>query len=244
MRKATTDCGRIPISPALFLVRSMNRNVMVGSVLATAALVVTSSFASGFSFTGWFKAFDKTLAPGEQYERNVTVRKYYNISIRFQKENSTSYLSFDDNDSVIVLKDIAGNEVANATGVKNGRAYVKLDNAQVASVAKVFAYSISSYADVDGQPVNDTVLSFSGTTAYLTVKVQYPLASIAGYVTDDLTGEAVGGVIVAAFSDSADVSAAMSIKQSVSDASGKYSMSFDLADSKAMDVYVEGYDVA
>jgi len=222
----------------------MNRNVLVGSVLAAAALIATSSFASGFSFTGFFKAFDKTLAPGEQYTHNITVRKYYNVSIRFQKENSTSYLSFDDSGSVIVLKDSAGNEIANATGVKNGRAYIKMDNVQVASVAKVYAYNISSYADVDGQPVNDTVLSFSGTTAYLTVKVYYPLASIAGYVTDDLTGEAVSDVVVAAFGDGADVSTAMSINQSVSDAGGKYAMSFDLADSKAMDVYVEGYDVA
>jgi hypothetical protein len=222
----------------------MNRNVMVGSVLAAAALIATSSLASGFSFTGFFKAFDKTLAPGEQYERNITVRKYYNVSIRFQKENSTSYLSFDDSDSVIVLKDAAGITIASVNGTKNGRAYVRMDNAQVASVAKVYAYNISSYADVDGQPVNDTVLSFSGTTAYLTVKVYYPLASIAGYVTDDLTGEAVNGVAVAAFSDGADVSTAMSIKQSVSDASGKYAMNFDLTDSKALDVYVEGYDVA
>jgi voltage-gated potassium channel Kch len=222
----------------------MNRNVMVGSVLAAAALIATSSFASGFSFTGLFKAFDKTLAPGEQYTHNITVRKYYNVSIRFQKENSTSYLSFDDSGSVIVLKDAAGNEIANATGVKNGRAYIKMDNIQVASVAKVYAYNISSYADVVAQPVNDTVLSSSGTTAYLTVKVHYPSASISGYVADDLTGELVAGVTVAAFEDGADVSTAMSIKQSVSDASGKYAMSFDLADSKAMDVYVEGYDVA
>ena len=221
----------------------MNRNVMVGSVLAAAALVATSSLASGFSFTGWFKAFDKTLAPGEQYQKNVTVRKYYNVSVRFQKENSTSYLSFDDNDSVIVLKDSAGNAMANAIGVKNGRAYIKLDNVQVASVAKVFAYNISSYADVDGQPVNDTVLSFSGTTAYLTVKVYYPLASIAGYVTDDLTGEAVSDVAVAAFGNGADVNITTAIKQDISNTNGKYAMNFDLTDSKALDVYVEGYDV-
>jgi len=221
----------------------MNRNVMVGSVLAAAALIATSSLASGFSFTGFFKAFDKTLAPGEQYTHNITVRKYYNVSIRFQKENSTSYLSFDDSGSVIVLKDSAGNEVANATGVNNGRAYIKMDNIQVASVAKVYAYNISSYADVDGQPVNDTMLSFSGTSAYITVKVSYPPASIQGYVLDDLTDEPVGGVMVAAFSDSADVGTATAIKQSVSDANGKYAMSFDFADSKAFDVYVEGYDV-
>ena len=222
----------------------MNRNVMVGSVLAAAALIATSSFASGFSFTGLFKAFDKTLAPGEQYERNITVRKYYNVSIRFQKENSSSYLSFDDSGSVIVLKDSAGNEVANATGVKNGRAYVKLDNAQIASVARVYAYNISSYADVDGQPVNDTVLSFSGTSAYLTLKVHYPSASISGYVADDLTGELVAGVTVAAFEDGADVNVTTAIKQDISDTNGRYAMDFDLADSKAMDVYVEGYDVA
>lgn len=221
----------------------MNRNVVAGGALSIVALIATSSLASGVDFTGWFKAFDATIDPGEQYERNITVRRFYNVSVRFQKENSTGYLTFDDNDSVIVLKDAAGTELANATGVKNGRAYVKLSNMQLASVASISATGIGSYADVV-QAVNDTVLSFSGTTAYLTVKVRYPPASVYGYVTDDLTGDSVAGVVVAAFEDGADVNATVALAHVESDAGGRYSMSFDLADSEALDVYVAGYDVA
>jgi hypothetical protein len=222
----------------------MNKNIVAGGALSIVVLIATSSMVSGVNFTGWFKAFDKTLEPGEQYERNVTVRRFYNVSVRFQKENSTSYLSFDDNDSLIVMRDAAGIEVANATGVKNGRAYIKMSNAQLASVASVSATGIGSYADVVAQPVNGTVLSLSGTTAYLTVKVRYPSASMSGYVSDDLTGEAVAGVAVAAFEDGADAATAAAILQDMSGDDGRYAMSFDLADSRAMDVYVAGYDVA
>ena len=159
----------------------------------------------------------------------------------FQKENSSSYLSFDDNDSLIVMRDAAGIEVANATGVKNGRAYIKLSNAQLASVASISATGISGYVDVV-QPVNDTVLSLSGTTAYLTVKVRYPAASISGYVSDDLTGEAVAGIVVAAFDDGANTTTAAAITQATSGGDGRYAMGFDIADSRALDVYVAGYD--
>lgn len=222
----------------------MNRNIIAGSVLSMAALVATSSLASGVNFTGWFKAFDKTLAAGEQYLHNITVRKYYNVSVRFQKETSSSYLSFDDSGSAITLKDAAGGIIANATGVKNGRAYLTMSNVQLASVATVTATGLSSYADVVAQLVNETVLSFSGTSAYITVKVRYPPASIAGFVSDDLTGAPVTGVAVAAFEDGADVNATSAVQQSISDPDGRYTMSFDLTDSKALDVYVGGYDVA
>ena len=166
------------------------------------------------------------------------------MSIRFQKDNSSSYLSFDDAASFVSLKDSAGAEVANATGVKNGRAYIMMSNAQLAAVAVVSARSISGYADVAGQPVNDTVLSFSGTSAYVTVRVRYPAASMSGYVTDDLTGEPVSGIAIAAFDDGADVNASAALQQTTSDAAGRYAMSFDITDSKAMDVYVDGYYAA
>jgi len=223
----------------------MDRNILIGAgVFVTVALLAMASLAGGVSFGGFFKAFDKTLSPGEQYERNITVRKYYNVSVRFQKGNSSSYLAFDDNDSTIVLADAAGVEVARMTGVNNGRAYVRLSNYELAAVASVSAYGISDYADVVNQTVNDTVLSFSGTSAYLTVKVLYPAASISGYVTDDLTGEAIVGVAVAAFSDGTDLNATAPLEYVASDTSGRYAMTFELADSMALDVYVEGYEVA
>lgn len=223
----------------------MDRKILIGAgVFAAVALLAIASLAGGVSFGGFFKAFDKTLSPGEQYERNITVRKYYNVSIRFQKGNSTSYLAFDDNDSTIVLADSAGAEIARLTGVNNGRAYVRLSNYELAAVTSASAYNISDYSDVVGQPVNDTVLSFSGTSAYLTVKVSYPAASITGYVVDDLTGDPVDGVTVAAFEDGADVNATSPLEYAASGADGRYAMTFELTDSEALDVYAEGYDVA
>jgi hypothetical protein len=220
----------------------------VGVFAAVALLTAVASLAYGISFTGFtglFKAFDKTLAPGEQYDYNITVRKFYNVSVRFQKQNinSSSYLGFDDNESVIVLKDSSGVEIAKAVGVKNGRAYVKLTNYELSSVAKISAYNISSYKDVIDQPVNDSVLSLSGTSAYITVKVNYPPASIAGYVVDDLTGEYVSGVAVEAFEDGANTNSTFPVNQTASDSNGRYAMTFDISDSKALDVYVDGYDM-
>lgn len=228
----------------------MKKYLAIGiGVFVAVALLTVASLAYGVSFTGFtglFKAFDKTLAPGEQYEYNITIRKYYNVSIRFQKQNinSSSYLGFDDNESVIVLKDSVGAEIARITGVKNGRAYVKLTNYELSSVAKISAYNISDYKDVADQAVNESMLSLSGTNAYITVKVSYPPASIAGYVVDDLTGEYVKGVAVAAFEDGANTTTTAPLKQATSDSDGRYSLTFDISDSKALDVYVDGYDVA
>ena len=223
------------------------RYLMIVSILSVAILsIIAASAVFGISFTGWLKAFDVTLSPGEQYEHNITVRKFYNVSVRFQKERSTGYLGFTDNDSVVVLKDLSGATVAEFVGVNKGRIYAKMTNYELGSVASVSAYSISDYEDVVGQPVNDTVLSFIGAKAYLTVKVSerlYEHSAVAGYVVDDLTGDFVGGVTVAAFEDGADVATATAVVQNTSDTSGSYELSLELSDSRALDVYVDGYDV-
>ena len=63
--------------------------------LRFSAIAIISLAISGYSLTGMFtKAFDKTLSPGESYERNITIREYYNLTVRFQKENSTELLEF------------------------------------------------------------------------------------------------------------------------------------------------------
>jgi len=222
----------------------MNKYLIIGLAVGLVALIAfTASIVIGVNYTGFFKAFDKTLSPGEYYERNITVRKFYNVSIRFQKENSSSYLGFDGEDSVIVLKDYSGSEIVKVVGVKNGRAYLEMTNYEMASVATISAYNISDYADVINQPVNDSVLSFSGTKAYITVKVTYAPAVIAGYVIDDLTGEFVSGVTVAAFENDAYPAVISPINQNTSDSNGRYKMIFNLDSSNALDVYIKDYDV-
>jgi hypothetical protein len=223
---------------------NMDKRLLVGAgVFATALVLVAASAALGVNFTGFFKAFDVTLSPGEAYERNITVRMYYNVSVRFQKQGSTSYLTFTDNDSVVVLRSANGTEVARFVGVDNGKIYAKMTNHELDSVATVSAYGIGDYRDVVGQPVNESTISLIGTKAYITVIVSYGSASVSGYIIDDMTGEFLDGVAVAAFDDGADASTASAVVQNVSDANGKYVMVLGVDSSKPLDVYVDGYDV-
>ena len=222
----------------------LKKHLLIGTgVFAAVVLLAAASIVYGISFTGFFKAFDVSLSPGEYYERNVTVRKFYNVSVRFQKENSTTSLSFDNNESVVVLKDSSGAEILSVTGVDNGRIYETLTNYELASIATVSAYNIGEYADIVDQPVNDTILSTTGTKAYITVKVHYSPSVVTGYVFDDLTGVALGGIGIAAFENDADTSVSDAVEQHVSDVDGRYYMSFDLQSTKSLDVYVDGYDV-
>lgn len=209
-----------------------------------AAIAIISLAASSYSLTGLFsKAFDKTLSPGEDYERNITIRNYYNLTVRFQKENSTSsyYLTFDSNDTTVVLKDASGNEIVKNTGTLNGKTYFFVSKSALDSIKTVSAYNLGEYLDVVNQQAN---ITYSSTTAYITVKVRYKPSTIIGYVLDDLTNQIVSGVEVLAFANSADPAAEEAISQNVSDSNGRYLLNFQLTDSKALDIYVKDYEVA
>lgn len=218
-----------------------NKYLLIGiGVFIAVALLTATSLALGVNFTGFFKAFDKTVYPGTQYTRNITIRKFYNATVRFTKGNSTSYLKFDDNDSVIILKDAEENEILRLSGIEDGKSYVLINNSALASIAKVSVYNIEGYEDVvDHTPVVTTV----GTKAYVTISLEVTQgpSSISGYITDDLTGELVSGVRVLAFEDEANPDNSTAITQSVSDEDGMYLLTFDLDDKKSFDIYVEDY---
>jgi len=223
----------------------ISRKVFV-ILMLTSIATISIILANTFAITGFFsKAFDKTLSPGEQYGKNITIRQFYNLTVRFQKEtSSTTYLTFDSNDTVIVLKDATGNEVARNTGVINAKMYFLIDKTNLDRITTVSALNLGDYEDVIDQQANKT---FSGTTSYITVKVHNkpPLpARIFGSVTDELTGNAVQSAFVAAFDDNADTSIATPINSSLTDVSGRYSMQFDINVSKALDVYVRDYEVS
>jgi len=207
--------------------------------IAAIAIILVNTFAT----TGLFyKAFDKSLGAGEQYENNITIRQSYNLTIRFQKEmTTTSYLTFDSNDTVVVLKDANGTEIARTTGLINGKTYFFMNSLTLDRIATVTALNLGIYADVIDQPANKT---FSGTTAYITVKVRYKPASISGFVTDELTGAAVEGVEIVAVDDGADPLSSVAVNSSVTNGSGFYSMQFDLNSSRALDIYVKDYEVS
>lgn len=211
-------------------------------LLGILGIAIISLAANSYSLTGMFsKAFDKTLSPGEVYEKNITVISSYNLTVRFQKENVTSsYLTFDSNDTVVVLKDASGNEVARSTGLVNGKTYFFASSSVLDSIKSISALNLGEYSDVVDQPFN---ISFSSTTAYITVKVRYKPSAITGYVVDELTGQTIEGVNVLAVANSEDPSMGESIAQNATDSSGRYLLNFQLTDSKALDIYVKDFGV-
>jgi len=215
--------------------------VVAGTVIVSILVLFTLLPAASYGISGFFsKAFDKSLGPGEQYERNITVRAYYNLTIRFQKEGSSSYLGFNDNGSSIVLLGSNGTVIRNVTGVTNGKHYVLMESNEVRSITNVSAFGISSYSDIIGQSAS---ISYIGSNAYLTITVNYGTASMSGYVVDDLTGGFVDGMEVLAFADSSDPQTAEAVVYSTT-VNGRYMLSLDLNSSLALDVYAKDYDVA
>jgi hypothetical protein len=217
----------------------MKKYILFGIIAVTAIFLAASSY----SLTGLFsKAFDKTLSPGEVYEKNITIREFYNLTVRFQKENSTSsYIYFDNNDTTVVLKDADGNEVARNTGVVNGKTYFFVSKSTLDSIKTVSAYNLGEYLDVVDQQAN---ITYSSTTAYITVKVKYKPSAILGYIVDELTNQTVEGVEVLAFANSADPVTTEPISQNVSGSNGRYFLNFQLSSDKALDIYVKDYEVA
>jgi len=224
----------------IFSKKIFSRKIIIGLFFVAAVLIF---LVNSLATTGFFsKAFDKSLSPGEQYERNVTIRQYYNLTVRVQKEtSSTSYLTFDSNDTVIMLKDVNGTEIARTTGLVNGKTYFFMNSLTLDRIATVSALNLGDYADVVDQQANKT---FSGTTAYITVKVRYKSASISGFVRDELTGAAVEGVEIVAVDDGADPLSSAAVNSSVTSSSGFYKMQFELNSSKALDVYVKNYEAS
>lgn len=211
-------------------------------VLAALVFTLVSLVIASNSLTGLFsKAFTKSLSPGEAYEKNVTIRKYYNLTIRFQKENSTSYLSFDNNSTLIILKDPDGKEIARKIGVIDGKAYILLDKKEIDRIKMVSVYGLEKYKDVENQEVNVT---FYGTKAYITVKVFCNEASISGFVFDELTQQPVEGIEVLAFPENSDPYTTQPSAQTITSEEGRYTFSFDLNSSKSFDVYVKDYYVS
>jgi hypothetical protein len=218
------------------------KNIVIAAALISVAVAtLVLILPTGYSVSGFFsKAFDKSLGAGESYERNITVRKYYNVSVRFQKEGSSSYLGFDNNESEIVLMSPNGSVIKTLNGIENGRHYVLMEKLEIASIATASAFDIGNYADVVNQSVS---FSYIGTKAYLTITVGYGPSSLSGYVIDDLTGNYVDGVHIYAFLDDSDPQTAEAVVQNVSTA-GRYMLALQSNSSIAFDVYAKDYDVA
>jgi len=216
--------------------------VAVLSVIVAASVITLGIFS--YASTGQFtKVFSKTVSPGQTVESNITVRKYYNLTVRFRYSLNGSDLSFSDSDAAVTLKDVSGSEVAKLTGITNGKIYATVDRLSLDMVETADATSVSSYEDIANQTVSITL---SGTKAYLTVVVakKQGNATLAGYVIDDLTERAVDGINILAYESNADPNAASAAAQDTS-VDGRYSLELVAdADGKTYDIYIRDYYTA
>lgn len=213
--------------------------------LASISLILFAVLAVyGTSTTGFFsKAFSKTVTPNQIIEQNITIKKYFNLTIRFRTSPSGSDLTFDDNDTLMILKDVNGNEIVRAVGVTNGKAYLKVDKLNIDSIATVIVSNMNSYEDVD-QAAN---ISFYSTKAYLTVLVAKKSgnATIRGYTIDDLTGDGLSEIAIGAFDGGSDVNTTNPIVQTMTATNGSYSIVLPAdADGTSYDIYVRDYPVS
>lgn len=201
------------------------------------------SFAYSSGITGnFYKAFSKTIYPNDNIDQNITVKKYYNLTIRFRYSLDGSDLSFDDTDGTIILKDLNG-EIDRVSGIKSGKIYSLRDKLQIDSIKSVDLLNVEKYDTVNNGEVS---ITYYGTKAYLTVLVakKQGNATLQGYITDDLTNQTLNGVTVLAYDKNSDINVTNPVGQSISE-NGKYS--FDLqadADGKEYDIYVKDYSVS
>lgn len=223
----------------------MNKKFLISiSVAITIASIVFILTNKSYSITGMFeKVFSTSLSQGEQYERNITIRKYYNTTIRFKKadSNSSSYLSFDSNDTLVILKDTFGNELARTVGLESGKAYVIMDYLDVSAIKRASAYGFNDYEDAVEQAVN---VSYIGTKAYVTIYLTPNAARIFGFVTDELTNETVSSIELYAFEDNADPYMAEVVVQNATDATGRYELNFGAGVLGSFDVYIKDYSAS
>jgi len=221
---------------------NMKKILLVG--LTTVSLIVLMS-AYSLSSSGFLsKAFTKSILPDQTVEQNITIRKYYNMTIRFRTSLNGSDLSFDDLDANVTTKDSSGNQIHFLTGIDGGKVYVLTDKADIDKMSSISVRGMDRYDDVIDQPVS---FSFIGTKAYLTVIVNKKVGNgtIAGFVSDELTGQSVGNLKVSAFDSGSDVNSTNPISSTVTNSLGKFQFSLQTdADGKSYDIYVSDYQVS
>jgi len=214
-------------------------------LIASAIGIVLFSVVAGISLsqTGYFsKAFSKTVQPNQVYQQNVSIRKYYNLTVRFRTSPSGSDLTFSDSDAIIIVKDAIGNEMWRATGVGNGKIYAVHDKLLLDSIATVDSAKIDGYADNLNMPVN---ISYIGTKAYLTIILGKASgnATVTGFIFDELTSQNLPEITISAANSSLDPSLATSVNQT--DANGSYLLILPAdSDGQSYDFYISDYPVS
>lgn len=218
----------------------MKMKSIVISFLIVSVISLSLAYSNGITGS-FYKAFSKSLIPSEIVEQNITVRKYYNLTIRFRYSTDGSDLSFSDDDGTIVLKN-STHEIERINGIKNGKVYLMKDKLQIDSIKFVDTSNIEKFESVSNQEVN---ITFYGTKAYLTIIVskKQGTAIVQGYLIDDLTSQTLNGITVLVFEKNSDPYTVSPVAQAVSE-SGRYSLTLQTdSDGKTYDIYVKDYPV-
>jgi hypothetical protein len=221
----------------------LEKKYLIASIIGIAIFSVIAVVS--FSTTGFFsKAFSKTVQPNQVYQENVSIRKFYNLTIRFRTSPSGSDLAFSDSDAVIVLKDISGNEIFRATGVSSGKNYSVQDKLKLDSVATADSSNIDGYANNLNQVVN---VSYIGTKAYITILLSKAggNATVTGFVFDELTNQNLQGITISAFNSSSDPTNSVSAATKQTDSEGIYTLILPTdSDGQSYDFYISDYSVS
>jgi len=217
----------------------MKVRYIVISFLIISALSISFAYSTGIT-GNFYKAFSKTVYPNDKIEQNITLRKYYNMTIRFRYSLDGSDLSFDDPDGTVILKD-SNQEIDRVSGIKSGKIYSLKDKLQIDSIKSVELLNIEKY-DLNS---SDVSITYYGTKAYLTILVvkKQGNATLQGYIIDDLTNQTLNGITIMAYDKNADINNTNPLDQSISE-NGKYFLDLQAdADGREYDVYVKDYTV-
>lgn len=219
------------------------KKYLIASIIGLALFSVVAGIS--LSQTGYFsKAFSKTVQPNQVYQENVSIRKYYNVTIRFRTSPSGSDLSFSDSDAAIVLKDLAGSEIFRASGIISGKIYTVQDKLKLDSLVSADSSKIDGYADNFAQSVN---VSYIGTKAYVTIILSKAggNATVEGFIYDELTNQNLEGIKISAFNNSFDPNTAAYAATNQTDVAGSYTLILPTdSDGQSYDFYISDYAVS
>jgi len=220
----------------------MKKYIIIFSV-ATILVLAASSLALTGAFT---KVTTKTFQIDDSIEQNITIRKYFNVTIKFRKFNSTSDLTIKNDNTTIILKDADYNEIKMIVGMDGQSIYSFADKLDLNKIKYVSAFNLNNsakiYEDVINQEVN---ISYLGTKATIIVRVNEiteGTATLSGYVNDELTDQFLEGIEILAFTAGDDPNSSSPIVQDTTDTSGKYNLLIPINSSeKTYDIYVKDY---
>jgi hypothetical protein len=219
------------------------KKYLIASIIGLALFSVVAGIS--LSQTGYFsKAFSKTVQANQIYEQNVSIRKYYNATVRFRTSPSGSDLTFSDSDALVVLKDFSGNEVFRANGIISGKNYSLQDKLDLDSIATADSSNIDGYANNLNQAVS---VSYTGTKAYITVILSKVSgnATVVGYIYDELTNQNLPEITISAYNSSLDPTMSASAATNQTDSTGNYFLVVPTdSNGQSYDFYISDYSVS